>query len=85
MYIVLVVVFPILIVALVVVVVHITTFAIIVAVIVTALFAFSIARRPLFIVLGIVSLLAVRTTSVVLFTTALIAFLIRGTVFLIGR
>ena len=73
-----------LIVALVVIVARITTVAVI-AVVVAVLFAFSIARRPLFVVLGTVSLLAVRTTIVVLFATALTALLIRGTVFLIGR
>ena len=73
-----------LIVTLVVIVVRITTVAVI-AVAVAVLFAFSIARRPLFVVPGTVSLLAVRTTIIVLFITAPIALLIRGMVFLIGR
>ena len=79
---------PILIVALVVVVARITTVAVIVTVTVTVLVVFSIARRPLFIVLGTVSPPIVRTIAVVLFTATFAIFaalLTRGTVFLIGR
>ena len=54
-------------------------------VIVAVLFVFSIARRPLFVVPGTVSLLAVRTIAIVLFAIALTALLIGGTVFLIRR
>ena len=75
MYIVPVVVLPILIVTLVVAIACcIITFVIIVVVIVVVLFAFSIARRPLFTILGIVLLLAVRTTAVVLFVAAFAIF-----------
>ena len=85
MHTVLVVILPVFIVALVVTVARITTVAVTITVTVAVLFAFSIARRPLFTVLGMVSLLAVRTIVVVLFATALTALLTRGTVFLIGR
>ena len=84
---VLVVVLPILIVALVVVVACIIT-VVVMVVMVAVLIAFSIARRPLFTVLGTVSLPAVRTTVVVLFAAAFamfVALLIGGTVFLIRR
>ena len=52
------------------------------------LFAFSIARRPLFAVLGVVLLLAVRTIAVVLFVAVFAIFVvlfIGGMVFLVGR
>ena len=87
MYVVPVAVLPVLVVALVVVVARITTVTVI-AVAVTVLFAFSIARGPLFAVLGTVSLPTVRTIAVVLFAVvfAIFAALITGgTVFLIGR
>ena len=60
----------------------------VIAVVVAVLFAFSIAKRPLFTVLGTVLPPAVRTTAVVLFAMAFaifIALLIGGMVFLIGR
>ena len=85
---VLVVVLPIFVVALIVIVArYITTVAFIVivtvAVTVAVFFAFSIARRPLFVAYpGAVLLPAVRTTAVVLFVAA---FFIRGTGFLVGR
>ena len=87
MHAVLVAILPVLIVALVIIVAYITIVAVI-AVIVAVLFAFSIARRPLFVVPGTVPLLAVRTTAIVLFAAAFVIFatlLTRGTVFLIGR
>ena len=85
MYIVLVAILPILVVAFVVAVVRCITTVVVTTVAVTVLFAFSIARRPLFAMPGTVSLPVVRTIAVVLFATAFTAFLTRGTVFLIGR
>ena len=84
MYVVPFVVLPILIVALVVAVVRIT----IVAVTVAVLVALPIVGKPLFTVPGTVLLPTVRTIAVVLFTTVFAifaAFLIGGTVFLVGR
>ena len=88
MHAVLVAILPVLIVALVVIVAYIITVAIIVTVTVVVLFAFSIARRPLFTIPGTVSPLAVRTTAVVLIVVAfaiLAVLLIGGTVLFIGR
>ena len=61
---------------------YITTVAIIA---VTVLVALLIVGRPLFAVLGTISLLAVRTIAVVFFVIALTTLLTRGTVFLIGK
>ena len=79
---------PILIVALIVVVVYYITIVVVTAVIVVVLFTFSIARRPLFAILGTVSLPIVRTIAVVLLIATFaifMALLTGGTVFLIGR
>ena len=86
---VLVAVLPILVVALVVVVARrITTVAVIVAVIVAVLITLLIVERPLFAILGTVSLPTVRTIVVVLFAIAFAIFatLFTGrTVLLVGR
>ena len=82
------VVLPILIVVLIVVVARCIITVAVMAVAVVVLFAFSIARKPLFVVPGTVSLLAVRTIVVVLFATVFAMFaalLLGGMVFLVGR
>ena len=79
---VLVVVFPILVVAFVIAVACITIVAVIVVVVVV-LFAFSIARRPLFVVLGTVLLLAVRTIAIFFFVAVFATFLTSRTVLLV--
>ena len=79
---------PLLIVTFVVAVAYITT-VVATAVAVAVLFAFSIAGRPLFVVLGTVSLPTVRrTTAIVLFAAVFAIFaalFTGGTVFFIGR
>ena len=85
MYTVPVAILPILVIVLVVAVARYITTVAVIAVVVIVLIVLLIVRRPLFIVPGIVSLPAVRTTTVVLFATALTALLTRGMVFLIGR
>ena len=83
---VLVTILPILIVAFIIAIARcITTIIVTVIVIVIVLFAFSIARRPLFIVLGTVSPPAVRTTAIFFFAIVLVTFLISRTVLLIRR
>ena len=85
MYTVLVAMLPILIVALVVTVACITIVVVAVIVLVTVLVVLAIARRPLFTALGMVLLLAVRSIAIFFFATAIVAFLTRGIVLLIGR